>query len=73
MVPCPLCQSDVDWVTVKAAASVLGVSDIRVRQFIAEGRLPGAVKFTPGGGIQPLWKVPISSVIALDNARKEQQ
>lgn len=69
MVPCPLCEQPIDWVTAKGAGSVLGVSSLRVRQLIAEGRLPGAVKFHPGGGIQPLWKVPIASVIALKEAR----
>jgi len=44
---------------------LLGVSDIRVRQFIDQGRLPGAEKHRHG------YRIPIASVIALNEARKE--
>lgn len=69
MVPCPLCKSPVDWVTLKAASQLLGVSEVRVRQFIAAGRLPNATKVAPGEGINSLWRVPIADVIALKEAR----
>lgn len=71
MVACPVCGHDVDWVTVTQAAQLLDVSPARVRQFIARGRLPGAVKYRPGGGISPLWKLPIASVVALKQARRD--
>ena len=70
MVACPICGGDVDWLTASAAADLLGVTPARIRQFIAKGRLPGAVKFRPGGGIAPLWKIPVQSVIALLEARR---
>ena len=71
MVACPVCGHDVDWVTVSAAAQLLEVTPARVRQFIEKGRLPGAVKYRPAGGIAPLWKIPIPSVIGLVNARRD--
>lgn len=70
MVACPICGQDVDWITAAAASQLLGVTPARVRQFISEGRLPGSVKYRPGGGLAPLWKVPIASVIALVEARR---
>lgn len=72
MVACPVCGHDVDWVTVSAAAQLLKVTPARVRQFILKGRLPGAVKYRPGGGIAPLWKIPITSVVALHQIREEE-
>lgn len=69
MVNCPICGGSVDWVTAAAAATLLGVTPARVRQYIAQGRLPGAVKYRPGGGIAPLWKIPVTSVAALIKAR----
>lgn len=69
MVPCPVCRQAVDWVTVPAASKVLGVSEGRVRQFITQGRIPGAEKTHPDGGIQPFWALPIASVLALKEAR----
>lgn len=67
---CVLCGSDVDWVTAKRAASILGVSDRRVLQFIRAGRLPGSVKYiTPGYGIS-VWKIPLVAVAALLESRK---
>lgn len=69
MVNCPICAGPVDWVTAASAAKLLGVSPARVRQFIHQGRLPGTVKFRPGGGIAPLWKIPVTSVAALIKAR----
>lgn len=71
MVACPICGNDVDWITASAAAQLLGVSPGRIRQFIARGRLPGAVKYRPGGGIPPLWKIPIASIVALKQARQD--
>lgn len=69
MVACPICGNDVDWITASAAADLLGVTPGRVRQFIAQGRLPGAVKYHPPAGIPTLWKIPIQSVIGLLEAR----
>ncbi len=69
MVPCPLCQSPVDWVTVKAAAQLLGVSTIRIKQFIAAGRLPNATKAAPTDGVHSMWRIPIADVLALKEAR----
>jgi len=59
-----MCGQPVDWVTTKAAVQLLGVSDIRVRQFIDQGRLPGTEKHAHG------YRIPIASVIALNEARK---
>lgn len=70
MVPCPLCSSPIDWVTVNAAKQLLGVSDIRVRQFIADGRLPNATKAAPSDGVSSMWRIPIADVIALKEARQ---
>lgn len=70
MVACPICGQGVDWLTAPAAARLLDVSPQRVRQFIDDGRLPGAVKYRPGGGLSPLWKIPVTSVIALIEARR---
>jgi ribosomal protein S14 len=63
MVPCPTCGQPVDWVTSKAAAQLLRVSGVRVRQFIEQGRLPGTTKSDVG------YRIPIDSVIALNEAR----
>ena len=69
MVPCPVCQQPVSWLTTKDAAKVLDISGQRMRQLITEGAFPGAVKYAPGGSINPLWKIPIVSVIAYKDAR----
>lgn len=71
MVPCPVCSSPVDWLTVTAAAEVLGVTDGRVRQFVLQGRFPNAVKVHPDSGMQPIWTIPIADVLALKAAREE--
>jgi hypothetical protein len=36
------------------------------------GRLPGAVKYRPGEGLSPFWKIPIKSIVMLNASRKEQ-
>lgn len=69
MVPCPLCQQPVDWITVDNAAKILGVTDIRVRQMNKQGAFPNARKIAPGSPIAPLWLLPIGDVIALKEAR----
>lgn len=67
---CFVCGSSVDWVTAKRAAGIIGVSDRRVRELIAEGRLPGTVKHAiPGYGIA-VWKIPLESVAALLKLRE---
>jgi len=71
MVRCPTCGGEVDWVTAATAAKLLGVSDSRVRQLIHADRLPGTVKFVPTGGLPPLWKIPIASVAALAQIRRD--
>jgi ribosomal protein S14 len=63
MAVCEMCGQPVPWVTTKAAKSILGVSDIRVRQFIDQGRLPGTEKHGHG------YRIPIASVIALKETR----
>jgi hypothetical protein len=69
MVPCPLCSQLVDWMTVEHAASVLDVSEQRVRQLIKEGAFPNARKHAPGSPVSPLWLLPIGDVIARKEAR----
>lgn len=69
MVPCPLCGSDIDWITSGMAARLLNVSPGRIRQYISEGAFPNAVKFKPMAGIPELWKLPIKDVLALKEAR----
>lgn len=73
MVACPLCGQDVPWVTLLQAGQILGVSPTRVSQFIKAGRLPGAQKHRPGSGIQPIWKIPIDSLLAFHNMRLKDQ
>ena len=73
MVNCPLCNQPVDWVTKSQAAKLLDVSDVRVSQFIKEGRLPGAQKKQPANGISELWCIPIDSLMALINMRRKDQ
>lgn len=67
--PCPLCGHDVDWLTASAVAQLLGVTPGRIRQYIAAGAFPNAVKYRPAGGIAPLWRLPIADVLALKEAR----
>lgn len=69
MLPCPLCEHPVDWMTVDHTAKFLGVSDIRVRQLRKQGAFPNARKIAPGSPIAPLWLLPIGDVIALKEAR----
>lgn len=71
MAACPVCGHDVDWVTANTAAQLLGVTPGRIRQFILAGRLPGAVKYQPPGGINAFWKIPAASVINLVNLRRD--
>ena len=73
MVSCPLCGQDVNWVTLKQTAQLLEITPTRVSQFIKAGRLPGAQKHRPGSGIQPIWKIPIESVVAFRNMRLQDQ
>lgn len=73
MVACPLCGQDVNWVTLNQAAQILDVSPTRVQQFIKQGRLPNAQKHVPKFGMQPLWKIPIDSLMALVNSRRQEQ
>jgi hypothetical protein len=70
MVNCPVCGQEVDWVTLNQAAQILGVSGVRVSQFIKQGRLPGANKHKPSQGVNSLWKIPIVSLLALHNSRQ---
>lgn len=72
MVNCPVCGHEVDWITAGQAESLLHVSQTRITQFIKEGRLPGAIKHRPNFAMQPLWKIPISSVLALRTMRIEE-
>lgn len=70
MVPCPTCGQDVDWITVGAAAKLLDISEVRVKQLIAAGSFPGSAK-TTAGVTAAFWKLPIRSVIAYKKAREE--
>lgn len=73
MAACPVCTHEVGWVTAGTAAAILKVTPARIRQLIDKGRLPGAVKFRPAGGLAAFWKIPEGSVIALHRIREETQ
>jgi hypothetical protein len=69
---CPMCNGtgEVDWMNARQAAQFLGVSEVRVRQLIADGLLPGAVKYTPPGHTTGYWKIPLASVAARMESRR---
>lgn len=66
---CGTCGQPVTWVSAMRAAYILGLSERRVRQLLAAGRLPGAVK-SPGQGNAP-WQVPLTSLAALIESRRK--
>jgi hypothetical protein len=66
---CDRCGSAVDWVDTPVAASVLGVSERRVRELLKEGRFPGAERGRPRRGTS-FWKIPLASLVAYQESRR---
>jgi len=68
---CDRCGQPIDWITASRAASVLGVTEGRVRKLLADGRLPGATKSPDSAGGKPgSWQVPLTSLAALIDSRQ---
>lgn len=67
--PCDRCGSAVDWVDTPVAASILKVSEVRVRQLLKEGRFPGADRVQPRRG-NAFWKIPLVSLVAYQESRR---
>lgn len=54
--------------SIRQTAELLGVSEMRVRTLIRDGRLEGAVKEPLAGTEVQTWKVPTSAIEAFKNA-----
>ena len=66
---CSHCGQAVDWLETTRVSKILDVSARSVVRLIAEGRLPGAVKYKPPGREPAFWKIPVSTVINFMRAR----
>ena len=73
MTACIACGQEVDWVTAVMAADLLDLTPARIRQLIRDGRLAGAVKYHPPGGINPFYKIPAASVINFMRLREDDE
>jgi hypothetical protein len=68
-VTCETCGQPVNHVGVARAARALNLSDRRVQQIIAEGRLPNAWKILATGGEPAPWRIPLADLAAYAEAK----
>lgn len=70
---CTHCGAPVDWVDGATTARLLKVTEGRVRQLVKAGRFPGAVKYQPPGRERAFWKIPLASVAAMMEQRRDHE
>lgn len=68
MVKCEFCGSETEWLTPKQVAQLFGLSKQRIRQFLEQGRFPGAEKVPIKG--QEVWRIPSSAVLVVLQGRQ---
>jgi hypothetical protein len=57
-------------VSAARAAQILDVTEAYVRKLIADGRLPGSALYKPPGRARAFWKIPLDSLAAHIESRK---